>query len=301
MNNESQSGTRSSGIETALLNRPVFDYIRASADKTYNYGQVQRDVVMVRPEKDHPAYFLLVDSVQVSHPATSVQWRLHGSENLVSGVGQTVRWTGPAFDPSLWRPDRVNLEVSFPTGFMGTQATESGTLFSRTPSLNRKSKGISIEWFGSRRFAAMLFPYTTATAPETRTLGNNSGRIGKTDWISTGDLASRLTAGPLVHVSELTVVRDRAQGFPALLMVSGTEFRFGPHSLTGTKPLTVSMDGLRGGIVNLRPDTQVEIRSPAIKQGDAFTLDEQTLTAGESGVLKIRLPDRGEHNFQRVP
>jgi hypothetical protein len=301
LNNESQPGTRSSGIEASLLNRPVFDYIRASADKTYDYGQVQRDVIMVRPEKDHPAYFLLVDAIRVGNPATPVQWRLHGSEDLASGVGQTARWTGVPFSPARWRPGRVNLEVTFPTGFMGYQTTESGTLYSRTPSLNRKSKGLTIEWIGSRRFVTMLYPYNAGTVPEIQALGPNSGRIGETDWVSTGNLDSRLTAGPLVHTSELTVVRDRTRHFPALLMISGIEFQLDIHSLSSTKPLTVSLDGLRGGLVNSRPDTRVDIHSPEIETGDAFLLDGQPVFAHQPGSLMLQLQDPGEHNFRRAP
>jgi hypothetical protein len=298
MNGESQAAVRSSGVETFLLNRPLFDYVRASADRTYNYGQVQRDVVMVRPEENRPGYFLLIDTIRTGNPGTSVQWHLHGSDKLASGVGQGGRWAGLTFESSGRSPGRVNLEVAFPTGFMGDQSTESGVLFSETPSLNRESKSITIAWAGSRRFVTLLFPYTDETVPGMENFDRNSGRIGDTDWISTGSLDSTLNVGPLAHKSELTVVRDRGLGFPAILMVSGIDIQFGPHSLRSTKPLTVSLDGLRGGIANPRPGTLVEILSPAIRPGDVFLLDNITLKAVENGKLTIELQDTGEHDFR---
>ncbi|MBN2243308.1 MAG: heparinase II/III family protein [Acidobacteria bacterium] len=301
MNNESQAGTKSSGIGTALLNRPVFDYVRASADKTYDYGKFTREVVLVRPEKGRPGYFLLVDTVSVSNPETTIQWHLHGSGDLASGVGQQTRWTAFPFSASRTRSGSVALEVSFPTGFMGNLTTGSGTLYSRTPSLNRESRGISIEWAGSRRFVASLFPYISDNPPEIKQLSSRTGRIGIADWVSIGERKLRITAGPLTHVSDLTVVRDRGGDFPALLIISGIEFRFGAHSLAGIKPFTASLDGLRGVWVNSRPDTLVEIRSPDIKAGDSFILGGGTVTASHSGLLTVRLESPGEHHFRRAP
>ena len=99
LNGEDQSATRCTGIESSLINQPTFDYLQALADKTYDYGHVRRDIIMARPEKDHPVYFLLFDDVFVSDHATTVQWYLHGRGKLATGIAQISRWTAAGFDP----------------------------------------------------------------------------------------------------------------------------------------------------------------------------------------------------------
>lgn len=183
---------------------------------------------------------------------------------------------------------------------MGIQTTTSGTLYSQTPSLNRESRGITIEWPGSRQFVTSLFPYISGDPPEIKPLGGGSGRIGDTDWISAGDPEVRITAGPLSHVSDLTVLRDRGKNFPAVLVISGIEFHFGPYSFTGNKPLTASLDGLEGIWLTSRPDTLVEIHSPDILPGDSFILDDRTVIADKSGELEFQLQKPGEHSFRRT-
>ncbi len=301
LNGESQSAIQCTGIESSLLNQPLFDYVRASADKTYDYGRVTRDIVMVRPEYNHLPYFLMLDDVFVSDPTTMVQWYLHGRGKLETGVDQTSRWTSDAFVlPSLFS-SRVLLEAAHPIGIPGQLTTKSGVLFSQAAFLNQSSRSVTIEWMGSRRFFTILYPYRSGEAPvKTETLDRNSCRIGSNDWISLGSLEQRIVAGPLAHVSEYSIVRDRANSFPGLLMVSGFECRFGAHSLFSTKPVTASLNGLRGGFRNTRPDTRVEIRSPGIRAGDRFLLDNQSVVANENGLVVLNLVGTGEHSFRRV-
>jgi hypothetical protein len=300
LNNESQSGIQCTGVESSLLNQPTFDYVRASADKTYDYGQVQRDIVMVRPEKNHPAYFFLIDNVTVNDPDTTVQWYLHGSGKLATGIDQVSRWTSMLFGPPRWRSDQVSLEAAHPMGFPGTQTSKSGTFYSQISFLNRDSKSSVIEWTGSKRFCTVLFPYKSGKAPKIESLGKDSSRIDGTDWIGLGNLETPLTIGSFTHVSECIIVRDRTELFPALMMITGLEFRFGQHSLFSTKPVTVSLDGLRGGFLTLRPDTQIEIHSSEIKAGDSFILDGKSISAAEPGSVILDLREAGEHTFRRA-
>ena len=294
LNNESQSANQCTGIESSLLNQPLFDHVRALADKTYDYGQVQRDIVMVRPEKDHPAYFLLFDDIFVSDPETSVQWHLHGRGNLATGVDQTARWMSADFSLPGLRSKRVGLEVA-----PGLLTTTSGMLYSQVSYLKQASRSTTVEWIGSRRYFTILYPYKSGEKPATiETLSNNTCRIGAVDWISLGSPEDRVAIGQLAHVSEYTIVRDREKSFPALLMVSGFEFRFGPHTLSSTKPITASLRGLKGGFRNSRPDTRLEIRSPEIRAGDRFLLDNQPVTANESGILVFTLDEAGEHSLR---
>jgi hypothetical protein len=83
-------------------------------------------------------------------------------------------------------------------------------------------------------------------------------------------------------------------------MVKGFQCRFGPHSIFSTKPMTVSMDGLRGTFVNSRPDTRVEIQSPEIRPGDRFLLDGKLIAVEKSGILNILLAAAEQHSFSRA-
>jgi hypothetical protein len=302
LNKEGQSAHECTGIESSLLNQPLFDHLRALADKTYDFGQVQRDVVMVRPEKNRPAYFFVLDDVFVSDPETTVQWHLHGRGNLAMSIDQASRWNTAAFSPRKIGSDRIVLEVAHPIGTPGNLTTNSGTLYSSVSFMNQESSSTTIEWTGSKRFISILVPHKSGeSSPKIEAQGKNSCRIGSTDWISFGSLKEPVTVGPLSHISEYTVVRDRMKAFPALLMVSGFHCQFGPHLFSCTKPLTVSLDGLRGGFLNSRPDTQVEIRSPEIQKGDRFRLDDRYLTADQSGRLFFTLATTGQHSFARAP
>jgi hypothetical protein len=300
MNDESQSAHTCTGIVSSLLNQPLFDHVRALADKTYDFGQVQRDIVLVRPEKNSPSYFFLLDDVFVSNPGTSVQWHLHGRGKLVTGIDQASRWTSTAFSSEKSKRDRIVLEAVHPMGGPGNLTTKSGTLYSPNSSLNQVSAGTTIEWFGSRRFSTILIPHKSGEpAPKIEIEENPTCRVGAADWISLGSPKNPVTTGPLSHVSEYVIVRDRAKGFPALLMVSGNQCRFGAHSLSCTKPLTASLDGLRGGFLTPRPNTRVEIRSPEIHKGDRFRLDDGHITAEQSGILSFTLAAIGPHSFAR--
>jgi hypothetical protein len=302
LNKESQSAHECTGIESSLLNQPLFDHLRALADKAYDFGQVQRDVVMVRSEKNRPAYFFVLDDVFASDSETAVRWHLHGRGKLVTGIDQASRWNTAAFGPKKIGSDRIVLEVVHPIGTPGNLTTKSGTLYSSISFLNQESASTTIEWMGSKRFISILLPHkSTESSPKIETQGKNSCRIGSTDWISLGSLKEPVTVGALSHISEYTVVRDRMKAFPALLMVSGFQCQFGPHLFSCTKPMTVSLDGLRGGFLNSRPDTQVEIQSPEIQKGDRFRLDDRYLTADQSGTLFFTLATTGQHSFSHVP
>jgi hypothetical protein len=295
-NGEDQSSTQGSGIEASLLNQPAFDYVRALADTTYSYGQVRRDIVMVRPEGNRPAYFLLLDDVHADSPEASVQWHLHGRGNLVTGIAQSSRWTTDRFEPPRPWPQRVVLDVSFPVGVPGKMSRKLGKLYSHASYLNHNSESTTIEWMGSNRLCCVLAPRASKAAQaKMESIGDSSFRIGAADWVSLGRLDAMVSAGPIRHVSEYVLIRDQAASFPALLMVSGQLCQFGVHSIASSKPITVSLKGFYGGFINPRPDTEVEIRTPSVKPGDHFRLDGQSVVAAEPGVLRLRLENAGEH------
>jgi hypothetical protein len=298
---ESQRDIQGAGTMASLLNQPRFDYIRILADQTYDYGQVQRDVVLIRPEKNHPVYVFLLDDVFVTNPNTTVQWHLHGRGEIATGVGLTSRWTSASFEPPRLRPKSVLLEASHPIGITGTLNSSPGTLYSRYSSLNQRSQESVMEWTGSGRTGSLLIPrHSGGIAPKLEVLNPTSCRVGNTDWISLGSIMNRVTTGPLIHVSEYSFVRDRAKLFPALLMVSGVECRFGVHSIFSDKPMTASLNGLEGGFLNSRPDVHVEIISPEIQADNIFRLDGQSIRAEKPGLLTFTLKNPGEHSLKRV-
>lgn len=298
-NNEDQASIHSTGIESSLLNQPIFDHVRALADKTYDHGSVQRDIVLARPEKGHPAYFLLFDDVYAPASETSVQWHLHGRGNLAAGIAHSSRWTTTRFEPPRLWPNRIVLEAFYPTGIPGKLTKKSGRLYSQNSLLSRNLESIVIEWAGSKRFCCLLAPRRFKEAQAAiRAPGKGAFRIGATDWVSIGIPGTETAIGPLKHSSEYTIVRDRQSSFPALLMVSGRECRFGPHSLLSSKPVTASLKGLFGGFANPKPDTQVELRTPSIRAGDRFRLDDQIIAAAEPGVLRFLLQSTGNHTLQ---
>jgi hypothetical protein len=300
-NGEDQAATQCTGIESSLLNQPIFDFVRALADRTYDYGQVKRDIIMVRSDGGRRPYFLLFDDVFVSDRGTTVQWNLHGSGRLTAGIAQSSHWTAADFDPPKLRPDRTILDAAYPVGALEKISRKTGVLYSRLSFLNQISESSVIEWTGSRRFCSVLTPREPGNAQvKIDVLGKNSFRIDSTDWVSLGRLDSKVGIGQLMHISEYTVVRDRQRSFPALLMVSGLECRFGLHSLTSSKPVTVSMKGLHGGFVNPRPDTRIEIHTPLIKKGDRFLLDDQSIAAADSGMLVLVLAYPGEHSLRQI-
>jgi hypothetical protein len=298
MNDENQSATQCTGIDSSLLNQPVFDYVRALADKTYDYGQVERSVIMVRPEQDHPAYYVLFDDVLVSDDETTVQWYLHGRGNLVTGIDQVSRWTSVSIEAPQLRQNTVILEAAHPTGDPGRLFKKAGILYSESSRLNQNSMISVIEWNGSRRFCTVLSP-RKSNQPQVKIekLDKNIYRIGAADWICMGSQTARAAKGPLTLVGDYAIVRDRGQSFPAVLMISGLTCGFGPHSIFSTKPLTASLKGLSGGFLNSRPDTRVELRSPEIRAGGQFRLDGQSIAAAESGLLVFTLSQAGEHSL----
>lgn len=300
LDKESQRDIQGAEIKASLLNQPLFDYIRVLADQTYDYGQVQRDVVLIRPEKNHPAYFFLLDDIFVTNPNTTVQWHLHGRGKLATGTDLTSRWTSVGFEPPRLRSKNILLEVSHPVGIKGNLSSAPETLYSRDSSLNQESQRAVIEWTGSGRFCSLLIPRRSGDiTPKIEVLNPTACRVGITDWISLGSIMNRVTTGPLIHVSEYSFVRDRAKLFPALLMVSGVECRFGVHSLFSDKPMTASLNGLEGSFLNLRPDVQVEINSPEIEAGAQFLLDGQSIRAEKPGLLTFTLKNPGEHSLKR--
>jgi hypothetical protein len=301
LNHESQSTHTGAGVVSSLLNQPLFDHLRALADKAYDFGQVQRDIVLVRPETNHPGYFFILDDVFVSDPGTPVQWRLHGRGKLATGIDQASRWIATSYGAPKIRPDRVILEVAHPIGTPGTLTTKTGALYSPIPFLNQDSESTIIEWMGSKRFSTILLPHKPGeSSPQIKPQSLSACRIGDTDWISLGSPKDPVMDEPLTHLSEFSIVRNRAKAFPALLMVSGIFCQFGRHSLSCTKPLTASLDGFRGAFLSPRPDTQVEIQSPDIQKGDRFQLDDGYITADRPGVLRFILTAMGQHSFARA-
>jgi len=293
----SQSSSRCSGVVTALLNQPVFDHVRVLADRSYEAGRVQRDVVMVRPDDSHTGYFLLIDEVYTYGQDTKVASYLHGKGELAVGLKGLSRWDCPAFGPPAFGATDVIL-TAFPLA-SATVRSETGKLLFEDPSMNQPSAALVVEWTGSKSLCTVLFPQAHG-APEPRIemlAGEGAGRINLTDWVSLGNSGTQQTAGPLTHASEYAILRERDGAFPALLMISGVDCQVGNHSITSTKPITVSLDGLRGSIMNVRPDTLVEIRSPEIGSGDKFLLDGNPVTPSEAGLLSLSLAQPGKHSF----
>jgi len=301
LNHEGQSGTRCTGISTSLLNQPLFDLVRALADKTYDYGQVQRDVVMVRPDKDHSGYFVMIDEVLTTSSDTKVEWYLHGRGSLSTSVDRISRWRCLSFFPPQWRTNEVTL-AAFPLGSYERLRSAPGILYSQSSLLDQRSEMLVLEWTGSKRLCTILFPAKSGfREPAMQILDPEySARIGDSDWVSLSEPETRRTAGPLTHISEYAIMRKRGESFPAILMLFGLEFRSGSHSVVSTKPVTISLDGLRGGILNTRPDTHLEFHSPQIKSGDRFLLDGERVFAREDGMLSLALSRTGEHNFGRA-
>jgi len=301
-NDTSQTGTQSTGVVAALLNQPLFDYFRALADRAYDQGQMQRDVILIRPDQDHAAYFLLIDEVRAIDSRAKVQWHLHGRGELKIGVDKLSRWSMTAFEPPALRSTELLL-TAYPIGQTGRVREEPGTLYFENPFYDQKSQTMIMEWNGSSRFCTALMP-RTASMPEAAfnpVPDLESCRIGTTDWVSFGTPETRIRVGPMHHASEYVVVRERGISFPALLMVGGIEFSMGPHSLASNKPIFVSLDGLQGSVLNFRPETRVELRSPEIEPGKRFQLDGKDLAPGQSGKLILSLDEPGEHHLRQAP
>jgi hypothetical protein len=298
LNQESQSGMRCTGISTSLLNQPLFDLVRALADKTYDYGQVQRDVVMVRPDKDHSGYFVIIDEVLTTSSDIKVEWFLHGRGDLSTSVDRVSRWRCTSFFPPQWRTDEVTL-AAYPLGSYENLRSAPGRLYSQSSLQDQRSETLVLDWTGSKRLCTILIPTKSGLRePAIQILDPQySVSIGDSDWISLSEPETRRTAGPLTHVSEYAIMRKRGDSFPAILMIFGLEFRSDSHSVVSTKPITISLEGLRGGILNTRPDTHLEFHSPEIKSGDSFLLDGEPVITTERGVLSMVLSRTGEHTL----
>ncbi|HYK90722.1 MAG TPA: hypothetical protein VE398_18260 [Acidobacteriota bacterium] len=301
LNKQSQSGTRCAGITASLLNQPLFDHVRALADGTYDYGQVQRDVVMVRPEWGHAGYFVLVDDVSTAAADISTEWYLHGMGEIATGVDRISRWSSAAFYGPRWKKSELTI-AAFPLNTFKDLRTGPGTLYSVNSSQGRHSETLVLGWTGSNRLCTVLFPARQGMQEPAMQIhdGGNTATIGSSDWVSLGKEGILRVSGPLVHSGEYVIARKRGDGFPAVLMISGLEFRFGSHSIDSDKPVTISLDGLAGGILNSRPDTRIEIRSPEITSGSDFLLDGKRVTSTGDGSIVILLGRTGEHSFSRA-
>jgi hypothetical protein len=299
LNGEDQSWPRGRGIESSLINQPAFDYVRALADTTYDYGSIQRDIVMARPDENHPVYFLVLDDVFSDSSETNVQWHLHGRGDPETGIANAARWTATRFEPLRLWPRRIVLDTLFPAGVPGKLSRKAGKLHAQSDFLDQPSTHITVEWKGSRRICCVLAPYKPKEAQaKMEALGEGSFRMGATDWVSLGRPDMTTTVGRIKHTSEYVIVRDQASVFPALLMVSGRLCQFGVHSIASSKPITVSLKGLYGELLTPRSDTEVEIRTPGIKAGDRLRLDGRLVVAEESGVLRLRLANAGKHSLR---
>ncbi len=300
LNGEKQSGLRCTGITSSMINQSRFDYVRALADKTYDYGQVQRDVVMVRPDRDHAGYFVLLDEVLTTGKEITVESYLHGRGSLVRGFDNVCRWKSVSFFSPRWGTDELTL-AAFPLTSNEQLQSLSGRLNSQGLLQDPRSETLRIEWAGSRRLCTILFPLRSG-APEPRMQMLQVGKsaiVGDSDWISLSEPTTRRTVGPVTHVSEYVVARKHGTAFPSILMVFGLEFRCGLHSMASSKPVTVSLDGLGGGILVARPDTQIDFRSPEIKCGDRFLLDGNRISAAADGLLSFVIAAAGEHSLAR--
>jgi len=299
LNGQDQTQAEADGIVLSLINQDRFDFFRVLADQTYDLGRVQRDVILVRPEPGHPGYYLLVDEVYTDLPTTRVGWNLNGRGSLASGLGPLYHWKSAPFSPPFsWKSD-VSLGV-YQLAPPAAARTSRGTLYSRNRSLNQRTTRLQLEWEGSARLCTLLYPRKEGE-PEPRFLtyeGKDTVQIGETDWMSLGDGESRVQEGPLAHVSEYVLTRGRSASFPSVLMVQGIEFRFGAHAVTSSKPVTLSLEGLNGDLLNSRPDTLLEVRSPAIKAGTRFLLDGEEVSAGQTGLLSFSLRAAGTHRLE---
>ena len=295
-NNEAQITNTSAGITSALLNQPVFDSVRAVADKAYAYGHVKRDVILARPGENIPGYFVIMDSISEIDFGTTVRWRTNGRGEAAAGLDRRIRWKSTAFGPPRLRNARSLLEVISPIGVQGTYSTSPGILRSRFPFFDQPAHSAQVEWIGNGRICSILIPYVDKEHPPMIDAhGEYVCSIGDTDWFSFGDLTRRITLGSFQHVSEYSLVRSRNEAFPALIMAFGVECRLGGHSIVSDKPITASLNGPRGGLQNGESNTRVTIRSPEIKDGARFFLDGNPVIAQETGVLAFTLSEPGTH------
>ena len=295
-NNEAQITNTSAGITSVFLNQPVFDSARATADRAYAYGQVKRDIVLARPGEDLPGYFIIIDNISEVGADTNVRWRIHGRGETTSGLDKRILWESTAFGlPRLFNI-RTFLEVVFPVGVQGAYSSSPGSLRSRFPYFNHPVQSAQIEWIGNGRICSILIPYGEKEKPPIiEAQGEYICRIGGTDLFSFGDISRRISLESFEHVSEYCIVRSRGQAFPALIMAFGLECRKGEHSIVSDKPITASLDGLRGGLQNDRANTRVTIRSPEIKGGMRFLVGGHPVIAVEPGVLSFVLSEPGVH------
>jgi hypothetical protein len=295
-NDEGQTANGSSGITSALLNQPVFDFIRAVADRAYAYGQVKRDVILARSGENIPGYFVIMDNISGIDFDTTVKWRVHGRGETASGIDQRIRWNSAAFGPPrLWNM-RSALEFVYPIGIQGTRSTSPGMIMSRYPFYNQPVQSAQVEWPGNGRLCSILVPYGEKEQPPIiEAQGEYACRIGTTDLFSFGDLSLRITSGTFEHISEYSLVHSRGDAFPALIMAFGVECRSGAHSIASDKPISASLDGPRGGFQNEEPNTRVTTRSPEIKVETRFFLDGNPVIVKEPGVLAFTLSEPGTH------
>jgi hypothetical protein len=264
---EDQSGVQGSGVTMSVLNQPLFDHVRALADRAYPQAEVWRDFVLVRPQGGRPGYVLLIDDVRTENPKALMRWYLHGGGDLDIGIDRLARWHVAPFGPPSLRSHSTDLTV-WMLDPPGRLSAAPGRLRFRSRWLKRMSEGLVQEWEGPARFCTVLVPRQAGqTQLSIERAGDSaSARIADSDWISLGRSDAPQTPGPFTHTSEVAIVRTRGS-FPALLLISGTEFRMGAHEVRSNKPVSISCDGLRGSILSTLPDTRVEFRSPDIKGG----------------------------------
>jgi hypothetical protein len=298
---EDQSSAESTGVAAALINQPVFDFVRVFADRVYEQGQVQRDLVLARGNKEQPAYAVIIDEVHATDPEVSVQAYFHGGKELSRGIDQSAKWTVRAFRPPAFRTEQAALDFQA-IGFDGRTQTATGRMRYESSFLNHEFQTLILEWTGSQRFFTVMLPHRAKdpAAVVEQTSDEASARVGSSDWIGLGDLDSPRPLGPFQYSAEFCLARDNGKGFPALLLISGIGFSHGSNSFACDKPVSLSLDGLEGTLMNSRPDTRIDVASPSIPAGQVFYLDGNPLTANAKGQLSIFLSEPGQHRLTQT-
>jgi hypothetical protein len=299
-NDSAQIMNTSPGITLALLNQPVFDSVRAVADRAYAYGHIKRDFILARPEESIPGYFVIMDNISEIDFDTAVNWRVHGRGATATSLDQRIIWQSSAFGPPRLRSIQSILEIVFPIGMQGKYSTTPGIVRSRFPFSDKTAQSVQVELTGGGRILSILIPHGEKERPPAiEAQGEYVCLIGTTDLFGFGGLARRITSGSFEHISEYSLVRVREKAFPALTMGFGVECRLGDHLIKSDKPISASLDGLSGSLQNEQSETRVTIQSPEIKTGARYLIGGRPVAAEKPGILEFILSEPGTHSLSQ--